>query len=193
MYERESATLFDIVCCVRCNRTRSDSRQVRGSDKVPDAWKQDRDHPRRDGGSRTSPRRASGTIRASAGRAMPRRWHNRPAHRGRRQDVRYPFAVALPENWSGQFLQQGVIWNSGLFGEPTNMGGGKTLSKRDLESIHVPVAYISGDAQDIAFKNAEADFDSLTKIPAFRAYERGVGHGGTYREPNGGEFSGIAV
>ena len=86
-----------------------------------------------------------------------------------------------------------VIWNSGLFGEPTNMGGGKTLSKKDLESIHVPVAYISGDPQDIAFKNAEADFDYLTKIPAFRAYERGVGHGGTYREPNGGEFSGIAV
>lgn len=86
-----------------------------------------------------------------------------------------------------------VIWNSGLFAKPTNMGGGKTLSKRDLESIHVPMAYISGDAQDIAFNNANADFDYLAKIPAFRAYERGVGHGGTYREPNGGEFSGIAV
>jgi len=86
-----------------------------------------------------------------------------------------------------------VIWNSGLFDKPTNLGGGKTLSKQDLESIHVPVAYISGDAQDIAFKNAEADFDYLTKIPAFRAYERGVGHGGTYRQPNGGEFSGIAL
>ena len=86
-----------------------------------------------------------------------------------------------------------VIWNSGLFAKPTNMGGGKTLSKSDLQSIHVPIAYISGDPQDIAFQNAEADFDYLTKIPAFRAYERGVGHGGTYREPNGGEFSGIAV
>jgi dienelactone hydrolase len=86
-----------------------------------------------------------------------------------------------------------VIWNSGLFAKPTNMGGGKTLGKRDLESIHIPMAYISGDAQDIAFNNANADFDYLTKIPALRAYERGVGHGGTYREPNGGEFSGIAV
>ena len=86
-----------------------------------------------------------------------------------------------------------VIWNSGLFDKPTNMGGGRTLSKRDLDSIHVPVAYISGDPRDIAFKNAEADFDYLMKIPAFRAYERGVGHGGTYREPNGGEFSGVAV
>jgi hypothetical protein len=86
-----------------------------------------------------------------------------------------------------------VIWNSGLFDKPTNLGGGKTLGKHDLESIHVPVAYIGGDPQDIAFKNAEADFDYLTKIPAFRAYKRGVGHGGTYWEPNGGEFSGIAV
>jgi len=86
-----------------------------------------------------------------------------------------------------------VIWNSGLFAKPTNLGGGKTLSKRDLDLIHVPVAYISGDPQDIAFQNAEADFEHLTKIPAFRAYERGVGHGGTYREPNGGEFSGIAT
>ena len=86
-----------------------------------------------------------------------------------------------------------VIWNSGLFAEPTNMGGGKTLSKRDLEAIHVPMAYISGDDQDIAFNNANADFDYLTKVPVFRAWERGVGHGGTYRQPDGGEYSGVAV
>ena len=86
-----------------------------------------------------------------------------------------------------------MIWNSGLFAQPTDMGGGKTLSKSDLNSIHVPMAYISGDAQDIAHNNANADFDYLTKIPVFRAYERGVGHGGTYRQPDGGEFAGIAV
>lgn len=86
-----------------------------------------------------------------------------------------------------------VIWNSGLFAKPSNLGGGKTLGKSDLASIHVPIAYISGDAQDIAFNNANADFDYLKTIPAFRAYERGVGHGGTYREPNGGEFSGVGV
>ncbi|MGA8767745.1 MAG: hypothetical protein WB559_12065, partial [Candidatus Acidiferrales bacterium] len=27
----------------------------------------------------------------------------------------------------------------------------------------------------------------------FRGYEKGVTHGGTYRQPNGGEFSGVAV
>ena len=86
-----------------------------------------------------------------------------------------------------------IVWNSGLFAQPTNMGGGKTLSKKDLESIHVPMAYISGDSSDIAFNNANADFEYLKSIPVFRAWERGVGHGGTYNQPNGGEFAGIGV
>jgi hypothetical protein len=86
-----------------------------------------------------------------------------------------------------------MVWNSGLFAQPSNMGGGKTLGKRDLESIHIPMAYISGDSTDIAFNNANADFEYLKSIPIFRAWERGVGHGGTYRQPDGGEFAGIAV
>lgn len=86
-----------------------------------------------------------------------------------------------------------MIWNSGLFAQPSNMGGGKTLSKKDLESIHVPMAYISGDASDIAHNNANADFEYIKSIPVFRAWERGVGHGGTYNQPNGGEFAGIGV
>jgi len=86
-----------------------------------------------------------------------------------------------------------MVWNSGLFAQPSNMGGGKTIGKRDLESIHVPMAYISGDSTDIAFNNANADFEYLKSIPVFRAWERGVGHGGTYRQPDGGEFAGIAV
>jgi dienelactone hydrolase len=86
-----------------------------------------------------------------------------------------------------------VIWNSGLFAQPSDMGGGKTLSKKDLESIHVPMAYISGDTTDIAHNNANSDFEYIKSIPVFRAWERGVGHGGTYNQPNGGEFSGVAV
>lgn len=86
-----------------------------------------------------------------------------------------------------------MVWNSGLFAQPSDMGGGKTLSKKDLESIHVPMAYISGDESDIARNNANADFEYIKSIPVFRAWERGVGHGGTYNQPNGGEFAGIAV
>ena len=86
-----------------------------------------------------------------------------------------------------------MIWNSGLFPEPSAMGGGRTLDKRDLAKLHGPAAYISGDATDIAFVNANDDFRQITRIPVFRAYERGVTHGGTYFEPNGGEFAGVAV
>jgi hypothetical protein len=86
-----------------------------------------------------------------------------------------------------------MIWNSGLMTKPTSMGGGKTLTKDDLKALHAPTAYISGDAQDIAFPNANDDFDHLARIPVFRAYELGVPHTGTYRETNGGEFGGVAI
>lgn len=86
-----------------------------------------------------------------------------------------------------------VIWSSGLFPKPTNMGGGKTMSKSDLQLLHSPIAYISGDSEDIAFVNSNDDFSRIASVPAFRGYERGVGHGGTYRQPNGGEFAGVAI
>lgn len=86
-----------------------------------------------------------------------------------------------------------MVWNSGLFREPTSMAGGKPLTKKDLELLHGPTAYISGDAEDIAFVNANEDFDYLKRIPLLRAYERGVLHSGTYGERNGGEFAGVAV
>jgi hypothetical protein len=90
-------------------------------------------------------------------------------------------------------ISTAVIWSSGLFPKPTNMGGGKTMSKSDLKLLHSPIAYISGDSEDIAFVNGNDDFKRIASTPAFRGYERGVGHGGTYREPGGGEFGGVAI
>lgn len=86
-----------------------------------------------------------------------------------------------------------MVWNSGLFNQPTAMAGGKTLTKEDLKRLHGPTAYVSGDAEDIAFMNANDDFEHLGKLPALRAYGRGITHGGTYNARNGGEFAGIAV
>jgi len=86
-----------------------------------------------------------------------------------------------------------MVWNSGLFHEVTNIAGGKPLTKEDLKRLHAPTAYISGDDEDIAFVNANEDFEHLQRLPVFRAYERGVLHTGTYRERNGGEFGGVAV
>ncbi len=86
-----------------------------------------------------------------------------------------------------------IIWNSGLLPTPTAMGGGKTLAKEWLASLHAPMAYISGDAQDVAFPNANDDFKRIEQVPIFRGWEHGVPHIATYREPNGGEFSGVGI
>jgi dienelactone hydrolase len=86
-----------------------------------------------------------------------------------------------------------VMWNSGLFPGETTMGGGKALTKEDLKLIHAPVAYISGDESDVAFVNANDDFQRLGRVPAFRAYRKMTGHGGTYGEVNGGDFGKVAV
>ena len=86
-----------------------------------------------------------------------------------------------------------ILWNSGLFPGVTTMAGGAPLTKERLKTLHAPIAYISGDVEDLAFANANDDFERLTDLPVFRAYGRGIVHEGTYSERNGGEFSGIAV
>lgn len=90
-----------------------------------------------------------------------------------------------------------VVWNSGTFGpdSPVAEKGlpGAPATKASLAKLHAPIAYISGDVTDIAFANANDDFDKLPEIPAFRGYPTGVGHTGTYREPGGGEFAKVAV
>jgi len=86
-----------------------------------------------------------------------------------------------------------VLWNSGLFAGVTSMAGGAPLTKDSLKKLHGPIAYISGDEEDLAFANANDDFEHIKHVPVFRAYACGVVHEGTYSERNGGEFAGIAV
>ncbi len=86
-----------------------------------------------------------------------------------------------------------VMWNSGLFPGVTTMAGGEPLTKANLKNLHGPIAYISGDDEDLAYANANDDFAQINHVPVFRAYSHGVVHEGTYSERNGGEFAGIAV
>ena len=90
-------------------------------------------------------------------------------------------------------VRTSIIWNSGLFPAPTRMAGGEELTKANLKQLHAPTAYISGDDEDIAFANANDDFERIQNLPILRAYARGVTHGGTYSQRNGGEFAGVAV
>ena len=82
-----------------------------------------------------------------------------------------------------------MICNSGLFLNPgTAVPGMPMPQKEKLQDIKVPVIYILGGETDIASLNGMDDFHRLTKVPAFAA-NYPVGHGGTYSQPHGGEFS----
>ena len=85
------------------------------------------------------------------------------------------------------------VWNSGVLGTGTGGLPGANVTKASLKALHGPAIYVSGDASDIAFGNANDDFARIDHIPVVRAYEDGVGHGGTYSQPRGGSFGEVAV
>jgi dienelactone hydrolase len=86
-----------------------------------------------------------------------------------------------------------VICNSGIL---PNTGGGMpgmpALTKDQLEKVHTPTLYLLGGEEDIAYANGMDDFKRLNHVPVFVA-NMDVGHGGTYREPHGGEFAKVAT
>lgn len=87
-----------------------------------------------------------------------------------------------------------IVANSGLMPTPTTMtGSGKPVPKESLNLMHAPVLYMSGDESDIAFVNANDDFERINHIPVFRAYQKGIGHGGTYHDADGGTFAKVAL
>lgn len=81
-----------------------------------------------------------------------------------------------------------MIMNSGLFINPRiAMPNMPMPQKERLQEIKVPVIYILGGKEDIAYENGMDDFRRIKSVPAFVA-NYPVGHGGTYRQPHGGEF-----
>ena len=93
------------------------------------------------------------------------------------------------ENSTDPRLKTIMICNSGLFSNPAGAVPGMPMpDKAKLQEIKVPVIYILGGETDIAYGNGMDDFHRLDKVPAFAA-NYPVGHGGTYSQPHGGEFS----
>ena len=107
-----------------------------------------------------------------------------------------------------------MICNSGIFNPGTAPGGNRggarggapggtrggggglpgmpSLTKEHLEKLHSPVIYILGDDSDMAHPNGMDDFERINHLPVFAACLDGVGHGGTYMRPHGGEFAIVA-
>ena len=87
------------------------------------------------------------------------------------------------------------VWNSGAWpvkGRGWDNAAARAADKDDVKTIKVPAIYITGEPAEVAYKNADTDFD-LLQVPAFRAWRENTGHGGTYREPNGGEFGEVGA
>jgi len=88
-----------------------------------------------------------------------------------------------------------MICNSGLFNRMNAhqaVGGMPMPEKTKLKDIHTPIIYILGGKPDIAYENGMDDFHRIKHVPACAA-NLPVGHGGTYRQAHGGEFSVVAL
>jgi dienelactone hydrolase len=86
-----------------------------------------------------------------------------------------------------------IVMNSGIFNDNIQGITGIEVSKALLTKIHTPTFYILGGETDIAYANGMDDFKRITHVPAFLGNLVGVGHGGTYWQPNGGKAAAAVV
>jgi hypothetical protein len=92
-----------------------------------------------------------------------------------------------------------LVCNSGIIGASSGVpGGGRApmmpvnTTKDMLQRLRTPMFYMIGGPSDIAYPNATDDFARIEKTPVIML-NHDVGHGGTYRQANGGEFGKAAV
>ncbi|MBQ6576916.1 MAG: alpha/beta hydrolase [Bacteroidales bacterium] len=82
-----------------------------------------------------------------------------------------------------------VALNSGAFPVDQPM---YLLSKDELQNLSKPIIYIIGGEEDIAYPNATDDFRRISKVPVVLT-NLPVGHGGTFNDEHGGEFTNMAL
>ena len=85
-----------------------------------------------------------------------------------------------------------VAFDSGVYTRPGSGLSGVNITKADLKKLHTPVAYVLGGPTDIAYPNGMDDFRLIDHVPVLVANQP-VGHGGTLREANGGDWARFAV
>ena len=71
-----------------------------------------------------------------------------------------------------------------------NAGMGKMTmadaSAKSLKNLHGPILYLVGGTGDVAWQNAQMDYEAIRKVPVVLADNTQSGHGGTYEQPLGG-------
>ena len=83
-----------------------------------------------------------------------------------------------------------VVLNSGMMADDDQYMRRHELKRSILDEMHAPIAYFIGGESDIAYPNAEKDWQALQtlELAAINA-NMDVGHGATYQMPNGGPFA----
>jgi dienelactone hydrolase len=91
------------------------------------------------------------------------------------------------------------VWNSGGLTDEGMAAriAGAPVTKEQITALRVPALYVTGDMGDVAFPNADDDFQRIDQAPVFRAWREQTGHSGTYRDRDGvrggGAFAPVAV
>jgi hypothetical protein len=83
-----------------------------------------------------------------------------------------------------------LVLNSGMMADGDQYMRRHELERSILGQMHAPIAYFIGGETDIAYPNAENDWQALQQLDlvAINA-NMDVGHGATYQLPNGGPFA----
>lgn len=98
-------------------------------------------------------------------------------------------------NCADERIKTLMVCNSGLFSESnagSAVGGMPMPPKSKLKEIHSSIMYMLGGESDIAYGNGMDDFKRIEHVPCC-ATNLPVGHGGTYGQPHGGEYSIVAI
>lgn len=85
-----------------------------------------------------------------------------------------------------------LVLNSGIYITPGSGRSRVEIDKSQLPRLSKPVLYLSGGPSDIAHENAVDDVARIDHIPVFFG-ALPVGHGGTFSEPDGGEWARVST
>ena len=66
-------------------------------------------------------------------------------------------------------------------------------SKESLLNVHGPILYVVGGPDDVAYQNAQKDYERIHHVPVALANHPASGHGGTYYDKYGGDYGRLVI
>lgn len=107
-------------------------------------------------------------------------------------DQKPPFAIVEPGSQRpANGPKDGFARSVGEGGKYGKEFGG-TMRRADLVNLHNPVVFLIGGPTDVAYPNANANYEVINHVPVFLC-NLPVGHMATYAQRHGGAFADVAV